>query len=150
VPSQSKTQRLPKAHQLKAIRIRRADADQRDADAISIACARCVAPNSLSVPLVSCAAPVFRTAGQARATLTTQLGTQLIFIKATLAKFAWMMLHRVRQSKKYPLCFKLPVGHTRNDLRQLASGLLRLDKKNLQATVQDRVTAILALIDSRN
>jgi hypothetical protein len=45
---------------------------------------------------------------------------------------------------------KLPVGHTRNDLRQLASGLLRLDKKNLQATVQDRVTAILALIDSRN
>ena len=45
---------------------------------------------------------------------------------------------------------KLPPGHERNELRQLASGLLWLDKKNLQATVQDRVTAILALTDSRS
>jgi hypothetical protein len=45
---------------------------------------------------------------------------------------------------------KLPVGHARNDLRQLASGLLWLDKRNLQATVQDRVTAILALTDFRS
>jgi hypothetical protein len=42
---------------------------------------------------------------------------------------------------------RLPVGHDRNNLRQLASGLLWLDKRNLQATVQDRVTAILALTD---
>ncbi len=45
---------------------------------------------------------------------------------------------------------KLPVGHDRNDLRQLATGLLWLDKRNLQATVQDRVTAILALNDLRS
>jgi hypothetical protein len=45
---------------------------------------------------------------------------------------------------------KLPVGHARNDLRQLASGLLWLDKRNLQATVQDRVTSILALTDFRS
>jgi hypothetical protein len=45
---------------------------------------------------------------------------------------------------------KLPVGHARNNLRQLASGLLWLDKRNLQATVQDRVTAILALTDLRS
>jgi hypothetical protein len=37
---------------------------------------------------------------------------------------------------------KLPVGHARNDLRQLAIGLLWLDKKNHKATVQDPVTAI--------
>jgi hypothetical protein len=42
---------------------------------------------------------------------------------------------------------KLPVGYDRNNLRQLASGLLWLDKRNLRATVQDRVTAILALTD---
>jgi hypothetical protein len=29
-------------------------------------------------------------------------------------------------------------------------GLLWLDKRNREATLQDRVTAILALIDSRN
>jgi hypothetical protein len=45
---------------------------------------------------------------------------------------------------------ELPVGHARNNLRQLASGLLWLDKRNLQATVQDRVTAILALTDLRS
>ena len=45
---------------------------------------------------------------------------------------------------------KLPVGHARNNLRQLASGLLWLDKRNLRATVQDRVTAILALTDLRS
>ena len=45
---------------------------------------------------------------------------------------------------------KLPVGHARNDLRQLAVGLLWLYKKNLQATVPDRVTAILALTDLRS
>jgi hypothetical protein len=45
---------------------------------------------------------------------------------------------------------KLPVGHARNDLRQLACGLLWLDKRNREATLQDRVNAILALIDSRS
>ncbi len=45
---------------------------------------------------------------------------------------------------------QLPIGHARNDLRQLAMGLLWLDERNREATLQDRVTAILALIDSRN
>jgi hypothetical protein len=45
---------------------------------------------------------------------------------------------------------KLPVGHARNNLRQLASGLLWLEKRNPQAGVQDRVTAILALTDLRS
>jgi hypothetical protein len=40
---------------------------------------------------------------------------------------------------------KLPVGHHRNDLRQLAMGLLWLEKQNLQATVRDRVAAVVAL-----
>jgi hypothetical protein len=48
------------------------------------------------------------------------------------------------------LARKLPVGHARNDLRQLASGLLWLDKRNREGTLQDRVNAILALIDSRS
>ena len=45
---------------------------------------------------------------------------------------------------------KLPVGHARNDLRQLAIGLLWLEKRNFKATVQDPVTAILALTDLRS
>src|SRR5882672_9695113 len=45
---------------------------------------------------------------------------------------------------------RLPVGHARNDLRQLANGLLWLDKRNREATLQDRVNAIFALIDSRS
>jgi hypothetical protein len=45
---------------------------------------------------------------------------------------------------------KLPIGHERNDLRQLAVGLLWLERKGLQATVQDRVTKILALEDLRS
>jgi hypothetical protein len=40
---------------------------------------------------------------------------------------------------------KLPVGHARNDLRQLAMGLLWLDRKGLQAAVKDRVAALLEL-----
>jgi hypothetical protein len=40
--------------------------------------------------------------------------------------------------------------YARNDLRQLASGLLWLDKRNREATLQDRVNAILALIASRS
>jgi hypothetical protein len=43
---------------------------------------------------------------------------------------------------------KLPVGHARNDLRQLALGLLWLEKKGPQAT--DRLTTILALEDLRS
>ena len=34
---------------------------------------------------------------------------------------------------------KLPVGHARNDLRQLAMGLLWLDRKGMQAKVQDKI-----------
>jgi hypothetical protein len=46
--------------------------------------------------------------------------------------------------------YLLPVGHARNELRQLAIGLLWLEKRNLKATVQDPVTAILALTDLRS
>jgi hypothetical protein len=42
---------------------------------------------------------------------------------------------------------KLPVGHARNDLRQLAMGLRWLERKGLQTTVQDHVATILALED---
>jgi hypothetical protein len=38
---------------------------------------------------------------------------------------------------------KLPVGHDRNDLRQLAVGLLWLEKRNLKANVRDCLTAKL-------
>jgi hypothetical protein len=37
---------------------------------------------------------------------------------------------------------KLPVGHDRNDLRQLAFGLLWLEKRGFEATVLDREMAI--------
>ena len=43
---------------------------------------------------------------------------------------------------------KLPIGHARNDLRQLAMGLLWLERKGLQTT--DRVATILALEDLRS
>jgi hypothetical protein len=43
---------------------------------------------------------------------------------------------------------KLPIGHDRNDLRQLAKGLLWLEKKNLKATVKKRI--ILSLNDRRS
>jgi hypothetical protein len=39
---------------------------------------------------------------------------------------------------------KLPVGHARNDLRQLAMGLLWLEKNKLRSTAKDRITVILA------
>jgi hypothetical protein len=44
---------------------------------------------------------------------------------------------------------KLPVGHGRNDLRQLAMGLLWLDRKGLQATAKDRVAALLEMQEAR-
>jgi hypothetical protein len=37
---------------------------------------------------------------------------------------------------------KLPVGHDRNDLRQLAVGLLWLEKKGFVAIAQDGATAL--------
>jgi hypothetical protein len=37
---------------------------------------------------------------------------------------------------------KLPIGHARNDLRQLATGLLWLEKKGLGAKVLDRVVSL--------
>jgi len=43
---------------------------------------------------------------------------------------------------------KLPIGHARNDLRQLAMGLLWLERKGLQTT--GRVATILALEDLRS
>jgi hypothetical protein len=43
---------------------------------------------------------------------------------------------------------KLPIGHERNDLRQLAMGLRWLEKKNLQATEKKRI--ILSLNDLRS
>jgi hypothetical protein len=42
---------------------------------------------------------------------------------------------------------KLTVGPDRNDLRQLAVGLLWLEKNNLHTNEQNRVTTILALED---
>jgi len=36
---------------------------------------------------------------------------------------------------------KLPIGHARNDLRQLALGLLWLEKRGFVAVVEDRDTA---------
>lgn len=44
---------------------------------------------------------------------------------------------------------KLPIGHARNDLRQLALGLLWLERKGLQAMVQDRLDAALTMKDLR-
>jgi hypothetical protein len=40
---------------------------------------------------------------------------------------------------------KLPVGHARNDLRQLAVGLLWLERKGLQATIASRLAAALTI-----
>ena len=61
-----------------------------------------------------------------------------------ISPLRWQAADALRRARKRP------VGHDRNNLRQLASGLLWLDKRNLQATVQDRVTAFLALIDFRS
>jgi hypothetical protein len=44
---------------------------------------------------------------------------------------------------------KLPVGHDRNDLRQLAIGLLWLDRNGLRATAKDRVAALLEMQEAR-
>jgi hypothetical protein len=49
-----------------------------------------------------------------------------------LRKHAADLLRRAR---------KLPVGHERNNLRQLATGLLWLEKRGLPVT--DRITAML-------
>ena len=38
---------------------------------------------------------------------------------------------------------KLPLGHARNDLRQLAMGLLWLDRKGLKPNVQARLDAVM-------
>jgi hypothetical protein len=43
---------------------------------------------------------------------------------------------------------KLPIGHDRNDLRQLAVGLLWLERKGLEPA--DRVATILALEELRS
>jgi hypothetical protein len=40
---------------------------------------------------------------------------------------------------------KLPVGHARNDLRQLAMGLLWLERKGIHTTLQDSIAAKLAM-----
>jgi hypothetical protein len=44
---------------------------------------------------------------------------------------------------------KLPVGHARNDLRQLAMGLLWLDRNGKQAKVQDSLGASTELTAAR-
>jgi hypothetical protein len=44
---------------------------------------------------------------------------------------------------------KLPVGHARNDLRPLAVGLRWLEKRGLQAVIQDRLDAALMMKDLR-
>ena len=45
---------------------------------------------------------------------------------------------------------KLPIGHDRNDLRQVAMGLLWLEKKGLQPTAQDHITSMLMMDASGN
>ena len=40
---------------------------------------------------------------------------------------------------------KLPIGHNRNDLRQLAIGLLWLEKRGREAMVHERVALALAM-----
>jgi hypothetical protein len=40
---------------------------------------------------------------------------------------------------------RLPVGHARNDLRQLAMGLLWLEKKGLTSSAQDDLAVTLAI-----
>jgi hypothetical protein len=42
---------------------------------------------------------------------------------------------------------KLPIGHARNDLRQLAMGLLWLQKRQVHTKVQERVAAILTMTE---
>jgi hypothetical protein len=44
---------------------------------------------------------------------------------------------------------KLPIGRTRNDLRQLAVGLRNLEEKDLGATVQSRLAAPESLKSNR-
>ena len=39
---------------------------------------------------------------------------------------------------------KLPIGHERNDLRQLGLGLLWLSKKNLEPSTLHRLNAVLS------
>ena len=45
---------------------------------------------------------------------------------------------------------RLPIGHDRNDLRQLAIGLLWLEKKGLRAAALDRITSMLTMDASRS
>jgi hypothetical protein len=40
---------------------------------------------------------------------------------------------------------KLPIGHDRNDLRQVAMGLLWLAKKGLHPTARDHITSMLTM-----
>jgi hypothetical protein len=44
---------------------------------------------------------------------------------------------------------KLPVGHERNNLRQLAMGFLWLEKTRLKAAAQAREAALAGMIDSQ-
>jgi hypothetical protein len=44
---------------------------------------------------------------------------------------------------------RLPVGHARNDLRQLAIGLLWLDRNGLHATAKNRAAALLEMNGAR-
>jgi hypothetical protein len=45
---------------------------------------------------------------------------------------------------------KLPVGSDRNDLRQLAIGLLWLEKQRLSATVQRKTASLKAMKDAQS
>ena len=44
---------------------------------------------------------------------------------------------------------KLPIGHDRNDLRQLAIGLLWLEKRGRETMVHERVAMALAMDEPR-
>jgi hypothetical protein len=45
---------------------------------------------------------------------------------------------------------KLPIGHDRNDLRQIAMGLLWLEKKGLQPVAQHHIASMLTMDASGN
>lgn len=55
---------------------------------------------------------------------------------SALRKHAADVLRRAR---------KLPIGHDRNDLRQVAVGLLWLEKKGLQPTARDHIISMLTM-----
>ena len=78
---------------------------------------------------------------------------------AGITQAMWLAMKRAPDAEDSPLrrhaadalrrARKLPIGHERNDLRQLAMGLLWLERKGLQPMIQDRLDAALTTKDFR-